>query len=113
MSVSFEQNIQQWVQLDNNLRVVYEKAKEIRDKKNIILQPILQHIQTNQLEKTTIQISDGRLRFAETKVTQPLTLKYLEKCLHEIIRNEQQVNAIMNHIKKKRESKTVADLKRY
>ena len=48
-----------------------------------------------------------------TKVTQPLTFKYLEKSLGEIIKNSEQVNTIVNHIKNNRDSKIVTELKRF
>jgi ferritin len=62
---------------------------------------------------STIQISDGKLKFVQLKETQPLTFKYLETCLKEIIKNEEQVNKIVDYIKNKREVKYVADIKRF
>ena len=75
--------------------------------------PIINHIEEKHLEKTNIQISDGKLKFSETKVAQPITFKYLESCLNDIIKNQQQVNVIMEYIKKKRENKLVRELKRF
>jgi Family of unknown function (DUF5760) len=60
-----------------------------------------------------VQISDGKLKFAQTRVTAPLTLKYVEKSLGEIIKNETQVKQIMDYLKQKRESKIVPEIKRF
>ena len=46
--MSFEQQIQQWVQIDNQLKSFNEKIKELRDKKNSISEQINNHIEENQ-----------------------------------------------------------------
>ena len=60
-----------------------------------------------------IQISDGKLKFTKTRISEPLTFKYLEKSLSNIIRNEAQVKQIMEHIKTNREIKIVPEMKRF
>ena len=90
-----------------------EKIKELRDQKSTLSENIYDYVKTNQISKSTIQISDGRLRFVDTKVAEPLTFKYLEKTLGEIIKNESQVKVIMEHLKQKREVKVVSEIKRF
>ena len=111
--MSFENQIQQWVQLDNQIKQLNEKIREIRDKRNILEQNIINYASTNNLSNSTIKITDGRLRFANTRVPEPLTFKYLEKSLSDIIKNESQINLIMEHIKQKREVKFVSEIKRF
>lgn len=111
--MSFEQQIQQWVHIDNQLKTFNEKVKELRDKKNSIFEKINNHIEENQLNNNTIKISDGQLKFVKTKESQPLTFKYLENCLSEIIKNEEQVKKIVEYIKNKREVKYIPEIKRF
>jgi seryl-tRNA synthetase len=111
--MNFEHQIQQWVSIDNQLKSFTEKVKELRDKKNIISQQINQHIQTEELSNASIKINDGQLKFVKIKETQPLTFKYLETCLSEIIKNEDQVKKIIEYIKNKREIKYIPEIKRY
>ena len=111
--MSFENQIQQWVQLDNQLKQINEKAKELREKRNTLEQNITNYASSNNLSNATVQISDGKLKFANTKVPEPLTFKYLEKTLREVIKNESQVNLIMEHIKQKRAVKIVPEIKRF
>jgi len=111
--MSFENQIQQWVSLDNQLKQMNEKTKELREKRNALEQNITNYASSNNLSNATIQISDGRLRFANTKVPEPITFKYLEKTLGEIIKNEAQVQLIMEHIKQKRNIKIVPEIKRF
>ena len=86
--MNFEQNIQQWVSIDNQLKSYTEKIKELRDKKNDISQQINLHIESQELTNASVKINDGQLKFVKIKEIQPLTFKYLETCLSEIIKNE-------------------------
>jgi len=110
---SFESNIKRWVSLDNRIKVLSDEAKALREEKSTINDDIGQHIETNQLEKATIQISDGKLRYITTKTQSPISLKYLESCLSECIGNTDKVKTIMDYIKENREVKETTELKRY
>ncbi len=111
--MSFEQQIQQWVALDNQLKSLNDKVKELRDKRNTLTETIQLHAQKNNLSTSTIKISDGQLKFTKVKETQPLTFKYLENCLTEIVKNKEQVEKIMDYIKNKREVKYSDEIKRF
>ena len=111
--MSFVQHIQQWVSIDNQMKQLTDKIKELRDKKNTLNDVIFNHVENSNLSNATVQISDGRIKFIKTKDTQVLTFKYLETCLHEIIKNEDQVNKIIDYIKNKREIKYVPEIKRF
>jgi hypothetical protein len=110
--MSFEQQIQQWVTIDNQMKIVGDKMKELRDKKNTLSEQINTHIETTQFN-SAVKISDGQLKFVKVKETQPLTFKYLETCLSEIIKNEDQVHKIIEYVKNKREVKYVPEIKRF
>jgi seryl-tRNA synthetase len=111
--MSFENQIQQWVQIDNQLKQINEKTKELREKRNTLEKNITTYASSNNLSNATVQINDGKLKFANTKVPEPLTFKYLEKTLSEVIKNENQVKLIMEHIRQKREIKIVPEIKRF
>lgn len=111
--MSFESQIQQWVSLDNQLKQLNEKVKDLRDKRNNLEENITSYASENNLSNATVKISDGRLKFTNTKVQEPLTFKYLEKTLGEVIKNESQVKLIMEHLKQKRAFKIVPEIKRF
>jgi len=111
--MSFEQQIQQWVSLDNQLKQLNEKQKELRDKRNTIEENLTSYATNNNLSNAVVKISDGKLKFTNTKVQEPLTYKYLEKTLSEIIKNEGQVKMIITELKQRRESKIVQEIKRF
>jgi len=109
----FENQIKQWVVLDNQLKELNERTKELREKRNNLEKNITTYASSNNLSSSTIQIGDGKLKFSNTKVPEPLTFKYLEKTLGEIIKNESQVQVIMEHIKQKRTIKVIQEIKRF
>jgi len=111
--MSFEENIKKWVSLDNQLKTINEKVKQLRDDKNSTEEFIMNYVEENEIKNATINISDGKLRFTNTKQTPPLTLKYVEECLMKCIGNEAQVNQVMKVIKESREVKYSMDIKRY
>jgi hypothetical protein len=111
--MSFEENIKKWVALDNQLKSLSEKTKQVRDDKNGLEEGIMAYVETNSLTNATVNISDGKLRFVSAKQTAPLTLKHVEESLRKCIGNENQVIQIMKIIKDSREVKYTADIKRY
>ncbi len=112
-STGFENQVKQWVQLDNQLRELNERTRELREKRNVLERNITTHASSNNLSNSTIQIGDGKLKFVNTKIPEPLTFKYLEKTLGEIIKNESQVQLIIEHIKQKRTVKVIPEIKRF
>ena len=68
MSGNFEKNIQKWVAIDNQLKIINERAKELRDEKNDLLEDINLYIETNKLHNASIDISDGKLKFINQKL---------------------------------------------
>lgn len=111
--MSFENKIQQWVQLDNQLKKLNEQAKQLREQRNSLEYNITTYVKTNNIANTIIKVNNDKLKFVDTKVPEPLTFKYLEKTLGEIIKNETQVHLIMDHIKQKRTVKIVPEIKRF
>lgn len=111
--MSFEENIKKWVALDNQVKTLNERTKQLREEKNNLEEGIMGYVETNNLNNATVNISDGKLRFISTKQTAPLTLKHVEECLNKCIINKNQVAQIMKIIKDSREVKYTADIKRY
>ena len=110
---NLDKTIQNWVELDNELKRINERAKDIRTRKNDIEDKLMIYVEDNNMNNSVVNISDGKIKFCETKQTSPLTLGFLEKCLSEVIANQSQVKQIVDYIKRKRETKMVPEIKRY
>ena len=111
--MSFEESIKKWVTVDNSIKELNSRIKELRSTKNELTEEINQFVNANDLKHATVKISDGQIKFNNVKVTKPLTVKFIKECLGDCISNEDSVNQIMDHIKESRESKYVEDIKRF
>jgi hypothetical protein len=111
--MSFENQIKQWIQLDNQLKELNEQTKTLREKRTSLEKTLTNYIQTNNLSNNVFKCQDVRLKYINSKTTEPLTFKYLEKCLSEVIKNEEHYKSILEYIKTKREIKYVPELKRF
>ena len=109
--MTFEDNVRNWVPIDNQLKILNEKTKILREEKNALGKSLNQYIETENLHNATIEISDGKLKFQNTKLCQPLTFKLIEQCLHDLM-PEDQVKQVIKYIKSKRETKIINDIKR-
>ena len=106
------EKIQQWVKLDNTIKLTNKRLQESRKEKNEIGQEINDIVYKNNWQHAEIEISDGKLRFNEVKVTSPLTFGFLKECLSHFIEDEKQLNTIITYIKEQRQIKYNKDIKR-
>ena len=110
--MSFEENIKEWVRLDNDIKSLNDKMRVLRDSKNEITGEIVTYASEKNLTHKIIEITDGNLKFQTRKETSPLTFKLVKECLTDCITNEEQVDKLINYIKEKRSIKYVDDVKR-
>lgn len=112
--MTLEENIKNWIKLDNQIKELSSQLKELRAEKDIYNKDILQHIEENNLENAVIKIGNGRLKFIESNNLQPLTYKFISECLCDYFEDEPDVvMEIIHHIKSKRNIKTTREIKRY
>ena len=139
--MSFDKNIQEWVTLDNEHKALNNRLKLVRERKYQLEVRLFEHEQVASLNPLTnslssnplinsslsssplsssplskdisIHISDGILKFTNTKITAPLTFTYIKQTLGEIIKNKEQIETILSYLKSKRETKIVPEIKRY
>jgi hypothetical protein len=112
MDEEFKTQLEKWLYVDNELKNVNEKVKKLRDIKSVLTQSLTEHINKKELTNSTIKINNEVVKFLNCKTTQPLTFKYLETCLGEIIKDEEKVVKIIEYIKNKRETNYSLDIKR-
>lgn len=110
--MDFENKIKSWVALDNQIKVLNERTRALRDERGKLSENIFEYVETENLSNATVQISDGRLKFMESSQTTPLTLTFVKSCLNNCIKNPDDVNSIMTYIKNSRIKKSVSEIKR-
>jgi hypothetical protein len=110
--MSFEHNIKDWVNVDNQIKLLNDRTRALREERSELHDKILLQVQDNNLEQSTIQITDGTLKFPISKATKPLTLRYVQGCLADML-NTDSVDKIMTHIRDKREVARSKEIRRY
>jgi len=109
----FDKQVYKWIEIDNKIKKINAELKTLREGKNDIETSIMEIVNNKKLLNTSLALPDGRLRFVETKTTNPISLTFIEKCLNELISNKSQVQHILKYMKDKREIKTNPEIKRY
>ena len=110
--MSFEEDIQDWVTIDNRLKLLNEEVKQLRSRRSELSNTILNYVETHALARVTVKISDGKIKFINTKVTSPLTYKFIYECLAKCL-NEKKAEQLIHYIKSQRISNYNPDIKRY
>ena len=111
MSQLFQTNIQNWVNIDNKIKNLQQELKNLRSERHTTADSIFTYVETNNLENAIVQISDGKLKFQNVKSTSPLTFKFIEECLNECMKDENQVKQLIKFIKQKRTFQYNYDIK--
>ena len=109
----FQENIKGWVTIDNSIKTATEELKQMKTKRSEISDTILDFVETENLNSTTININNGSLKFGTVKQINGLTLTYVKSCLEQCISNEDDINSIMEVIKSSREVKVSSEIKRF
>jgi len=99
----FIENVQKWVLIDNQLKIVNEKTKKMREMKNTLSEDICKYMNDNDLINKKIGITNGELRIVEKKDYSPLSYGYIEKKLEEIIPDKSHIEFIIQYLKDNRE----------
>lgn len=108
----FQNQIKQWVEIDNEVKALNSQLRELRMNRNNISDQIVSFVDSNNLDKAVIEISDGSLKFGTVKQSSAITLKFVKKCLNDCINNEETVDQLIEYIKSKRDIKIKSDIKR-
>ena len=67
--MNFEEDVKNWVMIDNKIKQESENIKGLRKKRNHLTSKIFSYAEENNLENAVIEISDGKLKFQQSKQT--------------------------------------------
>ena len=85
--MSFDQNMQQYIQTENKIKDIYSQLITLRETKARLTHDLVQYAEKND------------------------SFKYVESCLGEIIPSKEQVTKIVEYLKKKRDIKRVHEIR--
>lgn len=110
---SLEENVAEWVRIDNEHQYCMKQLRTIREHKLELQESINRQFSERGLHNPVVRISDGRLAMVEKKVTQSLTLGFVEEVLSGCISNPETVKQLMDRIKAARTITHQTELRRY
>tara|TARA_B110000285_G_scaffold137330_2_gene153863 strand:+ start:6000 stop:6392 length:393 start_codon:yes stop_codon:yes gene_type:complete len=108
----FIEKVKKWVVMDSQLKIVNEKTKQLREMKSQLNHQICDFMNNHNLAQNKITISDGELRLHEKKEYSTITFGYIQRCLADLIKDDTQVEFIIQYLKDNREITTSSDIKR-
>jgi hypothetical protein len=94
-------NMEQFLQIDNRIKELNDQLRKLREKRNLLEA----HIIKNNIQHSQCKIVDA-------KSVEPLTFRYLEKTLGEIIPDKQQLQKVIDHLKQRRKISISREIKR-
>lgn len=109
----FVEDVKKWVQLDTSIHNYTREMKTLREQRDATHEKLITYIETNRMEGTVINISDGSLKYVEQTVTPSFTLKLLKLLLDDYFKDEKKADHCLEFMKESRVCKKEKILKRY
>lgn len=103
--MSLNDTLTKWINIDNRIQELNAELKQLRNDKNILENALTKYAKDNKIENSTVKINNNKIKFNVTKTSEPITFKYLERNLCNIIKNEDQLQKTMEYLKDNREIK--------
>jgi hypothetical protein len=110
VSKEFQKNVVAWVKLDDQLRELRAKSKEITAEKKDLEEWILQYL--DQIGEKAISIGDGNLRKNVSKTKAPLKKENIYATIKDLTKDENKANLITTQIFENRPMSERINLKR-
>lgn len=108
-TTDIEMYMEKWIAVENQLSILQEKSKTMREWKKKLSEKITEYMQENQKNNQTTEKGEWKLH--EKTEYSTLSFSYVEECLRELIPEEDQVDFVMDYLRDHRESKIVVDVK--
>ncbi len=106
----FRKNVLKWVDIDDQIKFIRSKTKELNDMKKEFEDKIIKHLTT--VEEDSILIKDGKLSKNVSKTKAPLKKETIEKSLTELIGDSVKASAMAEHIVNSRQTVERVSLRR-
>lgn len=110
ISKEFVESVKKYLEVDDKLREIKEKTKDLNTEKKQREEFILNYLQT--IDEKVIDVADGKLRRNISKTQAPLKKETIQKALADIIGDSNKATAMTEQIIKSRPTVERITLKR-
>jgi ABC-type iron transport system FetAB ATPase subunit len=109
--------INEWILVDEEIQKMNKNLKELREKRHALETCILEVIKEKITPGKSFQTTrtDGSkqiIKMIKTNTYQPLTFRFIESSLSNILQNKEQINEIIHTLREKRQVIESMELKR-
>lgn len=98
---AFRDNVLRWVEIDDDIKSIRAKVKELTDEKKQYEEQILSYL--NKVDEESIIIKDGKLSKTISKTQAPLKKETIHKSLVELVGDSNKAMVMAEHIINNRE----------
>ena len=104
-------NIKDWIQVENEMKVLQKELKERRAKKKALTTSLVEIMKTNDID--CFDMGEGNIVYTKNKVKQPLSKQYLMECLGKYFEQNPSVEAgdVANFVMENRQVKTTEGIR--
>jgi hypothetical protein len=99
---AFRDNVLRWVEIDDDIRSIRAKVKELNDEKKQFEEQIISYL--TKVDEESIIIKDGKLSKSVSKSQAPLKKETIHKSLTELVGDSTKAMAMTEHILNNRET---------
>ena len=99
---AFRDNVLRWVEIDDDIRSIRAKVKELNDEKKQYEEQIISYL--NKVDEESIIIKDGKLSKSVSKSQAPLKKENIHKSLTELVGDSNKAMVMTEHILSHRET---------
>ena len=93
--MSLEENVNRWLNIDNKIKQHNQLLKDLRETRNDLEENISNYAKDNNISNLSIKTQEGILKLVNVKNQTPLTFKYIEKCLNELLMKPKQMKLLI------------------
>lgn len=114
MDDKYLEKLRKWIDLDNQTTRLKSQLAKLGDKKKEVEDEIVEYITTHNLDKVTVNIADGTLKFAKRNTQQAISKKYLKATLMKYNEEQEPINtdAVLQYLVTNLETQTKMFIKR-
>lgn len=114
MDDKYLEKLRKWIDLDNQTARLKSQLADLGDQKKELEDDIIEYINSNSLDKVTVNIADGTLKFAKRNTQQTISRKYLKATLMKYNEEQEPINtdSVLQYLIANLESQTKMFIKR-
>tara|TARA_Y100000590_G_scaffold424754_1_gene532026 strand:- start:12049 stop:12414 length:366 start_codon:yes stop_codon:yes gene_type:complete len=103
ISKNYINKLKQWIEIDNSIKKYNKHTNELRKKRSELETFLIDYGTNNNILDHVLKVQNNSVTYNNTIVMGSLNYSLIEECLEDILNNNELIEKIMEHIKRKRD----------